>query len=442
MFTRYLLLAARMWDADYPKDPDPNNWRTINGAKVHLDGERNIDGGAGGKFNQKEFGSNFSAEEGFSGKYKLPKKPPKKLTKKLTKKANAAPAKAEVNSSYKEAEELTHWIFSKENPFLNGAVYEISKTEENQLNKETLKKALDLLKNMDPVTASDIGYPEEFDEAVKLLDNKIKELSTDIKSPLSKAASVFTEASVQPYNAKGKTYPFRKSNYTKTHKDNAVWCQSIEDSHKKFDTQALTVWENAKPEEREAIKEYTESFSKFNEPLRGIEYGTIEFKGVGNIDFKNIGSNGYGGLKAGEARQLIRNMTKYIERSAFDEDVWLQRGCDYGGMDKFLNLSKPLNKYSVDELKAEILGTKVTEHGFMSCGAGKATGFDYKRVIFNIYAPAGTKMAYADNFSHYKGENEMILQRGTQFRVAKIEENPKGGFFIDLEVVGYNMQKV
>lgn len=38
--------------------------------------------------------------------------------------------------------------------------------------------------------------------------------------------------------------------------------------------------------------------------------------------------------------------------------------------------------------------------------------------------------------------NEMILQRGTQFRVAKIEENPHGGFFIDLEVVGSNMQKV
>ena len=41
-----------------------------------------------------------------------------------------------------------------------------------------------------------------------------------------------------------------------------------------------------------------------------------------------------------------------------------------------------------------------------------------------------------------KKENEMILQRGTQFRVAKIEENPDSGFFIDLEVVGSNMQKV
>ena len=51
-------------------------------------------------------------------------------------------------------------------------------------------------------------------------------------------------------------------------------------------------------------------------------------------------------------------------------------------------------------------------------------------------------MAYAPNFSAFKKENEMILQRGTQFRVAKIEENPDGGFFINLEVVGYSMLKV
>ena len=36
-------------DANYPKDPNPDNWRTINGSKVHLENGK-IDGGAGGKF--------------------------------------------------------------------------------------------------------------------------------------------------------------------------------------------------------------------------------------------------------------------------------------------------------------------------------------------------------------------------------------------------------
>ena len=37
------------FDKDYPKDPDPKNWRTINGSHVHLKNGK-IDGGAGGKF--------------------------------------------------------------------------------------------------------------------------------------------------------------------------------------------------------------------------------------------------------------------------------------------------------------------------------------------------------------------------------------------------------
>lgn len=344
MLIRPLIIAARILDEDYPKDPNPENWRTINGAKVHLDGDKNIDGGAGSKFNKKKFGSNFSAQEGFSGEYAAPK------------------------TTYKEKTIL--------NPFLDKVL-----KENDQLSEESLLHAGKKLMSASPNEISDIGSEEELDEALDILEDalnidwkseaKVKKLKETL---MQKAAAVFTEASVQSYQ--GGNYPFRKSNYTKAHLDNAVWCESMEESKKKFDAQALSVWANAKPEEREAIREYTSSYSKFNEPLRGIEYGTGKYKGVGSIDFENIGSNGYGNLKPGEARDLITNMTNYIDRSAFDEDVWLQRGCNYKGMDKFLNLSKPLKDYSLDELKAEILGTKVTEHGFMSCGAAKGTGFE------------------------------------------------------------------
>lgn len=42
---------------DYEPDNDPENWRTINHAKVHLNGEGQIDGGAGGKFSGKAWTS-------------------------------------------------------------------------------------------------------------------------------------------------------------------------------------------------------------------------------------------------------------------------------------------------------------------------------------------------------------------------------------------------
>ena len=40
-----------LYVCDYEPDSNPENWRTINGAHVHIDSEGNIDGGAGGKFN-------------------------------------------------------------------------------------------------------------------------------------------------------------------------------------------------------------------------------------------------------------------------------------------------------------------------------------------------------------------------------------------------------
>lgn len=50
----YAIQRGMTMDAAHPKDPDPKNWRTINGSKVHLT-EGKIDGGAGGKFTGKEW---------------------------------------------------------------------------------------------------------------------------------------------------------------------------------------------------------------------------------------------------------------------------------------------------------------------------------------------------------------------------------------------------
>lgn len=57
-------------DASPPKDPDPKNWRTISGAKVHLTNGK-IDGGAGGKFQ----GKNWVGREKHA--YSSPKEPEK-----------------------------------------------------------------------------------------------------------------------------------------------------------------------------------------------------------------------------------------------------------------------------------------------------------------------------------------------------------------------------
>lgn len=50
----FVLLAFAHKTLDYQKDPNPKNWVTINGARVHLDGEGKVDGGADGKLNGKK----------------------------------------------------------------------------------------------------------------------------------------------------------------------------------------------------------------------------------------------------------------------------------------------------------------------------------------------------------------------------------------------------
>lgn len=79
-----------------------------------------------------------------------------------------------------------------------------------------------------------------------------------------------------------------------------------------------------------------------------------------------------------------------------------------------------------------LIGSVVEDHAFMSCGAAKGTGFGGH--ILNIYCPKGSKMLYIDGRSAFSHENEILIQRGTKFRVTKVSR--KGNqCFIDLEIV-------
>ena len=99
----------------------------------------------------------------------------------------------------------------------------------------------------------------------------------------------------------------------------------------------------------------------------------------------------------------------------------------------------------------------------MSTGATKGAGFSGSRVILNIYCPRGTQALYCEPFSHYghgvhgkRGQNygdgrnwdgvqkqsiygdefEILLQRGTEFKITKAEYNSKSNrWYIDLDII-------
>ena len=244
--------------------------------------------------------------------------------------------------------------------------------------------------------------------------------------------------------------PFDADAYSQRRKDNAVWAKSPEEADRVLRDTCGEVWRNAPYEEREAIFEYTQSYHKFNEPLRGIEYGTSKHLGVGKTDL-NAGYTNNG--------ERLNAMTRIIDKSVSKQDQWFQRGCGFGGMDKFFQCSEELLRNGTEEeLKRELLGKPVTEWGFMSMGSSKGKGF-IRPIIMNIYTPEGTKMMYVEPFSAFgngKGlswdgkskqssfgtELETILQQGTELRVTKIERKGRNGtIYFDLEVIDQSQQQ-
>lgn len=251
-----------------------------------------------------------------------------------------------------------------------------------------------------------------------------------------------------------KRYGLADDAFSQARKNNAYWFTDANGGSKAADVvyrpKAGEVWRNATKAQKASAYEYTKSYHKYNEPLRGIEYGTNKFLGVGNVDLDDIGvSTGYG-MKKGQVHKLIDDLTDYIDQSSYDYDIWVNRGCRRSGMDKFFNINPSDFDLSEKELAAKLVGTTPTEYGFMSTGVARGTGFSGE-VKLNIYAPKGTKMAYVEPFSHYgngAGKNwdgistqssigyeaEMLFQRNTKFRVIKVEKSGSQ-WYIDMEVI-------
>lgn len=244
--------------------------------------------------------------------------------------------------------------------------------------------------------------------------------------------------------------------FSQERKDAAIWAKTTKEADDVLRDTCGEVWRTSPPIQKNAIYDYTQSYHKFNEPLRGIEYGSEKFLGVGNVDLDQIGVS-YQGWKPGQMRKEINAMTDIISKSTYKEDFWLQRGCRFKGMDKFFNVTMDrLQSATQAELEQLLLNTTPTEYGFCSCGVAKGKGFSGD-IILNIYAPSGTQMMYVEPFSAFGNgggknwdgiakqgsfgqESEIILQQGTKFRVTKVEKTP-GMIYIDLEVIEQTPQR-
>jgi hypothetical protein len=237
-----------------------------------------------------------------------------------------------------------------------------------------------------------------------------------------------------------------ESKYTKERKDSAIWIKNdMSEADNEFRARTEQEWATASELEKKSATKYTGGSGSFNRPLRGFEDSWYNYKGVGKVD-----------LDHEKSKENIDALTSFINKSISKKDVWIQRGIETKqGMSNFLGFgidANKLNAMSNKELQS-MVGKIVKDEGFVSCGSMKGTGFDGD--ILNIYCPRGTKMIYTEPFSVYNGDNlsvsniwdgkakyklrselETTLQRGSYFRITKIERMASGKLYIDIEVVG------
>lgn len=253
---------------------------------------------------------------------------------------------------------------------------------------------------------------------------------------------------------------FKPEQYTAEAKLNAKNFTSKTDADNYHRQYLDGVWSTLSDKEKYGVFEYTRNSNPINKSLSGYHdtWRRYDFLGLGKTDLghenewrsfesskfeKNFGKDGHVDYK-----MVVQSLTKAIEKSQMQDGVMLVRGSDENGLAGILegNLfsfdqaKKLVTDGTITEIKTALEGQSFINHAYTSTGIASGTGFT-GNVMYEIYAPSGTKAIYAEpqsyfgntisgeelyevgkKYSSVGSEAEVILQRGTTFRIVEVEE--------------------
>lgn len=247
------------------------------------------------------------------------------------------------------------------------------------------------------------------------------------------------------------------------------------DAADKFHRKYLdSIWNEGSDWEHYSVWEYTQNSNPINKSLSGYhdDWSRSSFKGLGKTDLghednwrsfntktfdKKFGVNGHKDYKS-----VVQNLTTMIDKSELPDSVYLVRGSDKNGLAGLLegnllsfdDAKSLLNSDDAGKIKSVLEGQVFTNHSYMSTGIAKGTGFSGE-VSYEVFAPKGTHAIYAEPASYYGntvgmkeklykvgqsyssigGEAEVIIQRGTDFRITDVAVDGRGHISIKMEIV-------
>lgn len=247
------------------------------------------------------------------------------------------------------------------------------------------------------------------------------------------------------------------------------------DAADKFHRKYLdSIWNEGTEYEHYSVWEYTQNSNPINKSLSGYhdDWSRSSFRGLGKTDLghednwrsfntktfdKKFGVNGHKDYKS-----VVQNLTTMIDKSELPDSVYLVRGSDKNGLAGLLegnllsfdDAKSLLNSGDAGKIKSVLEGQVFTNHSYMSTGIAKGTGFSGE-VSYEVFAPKGTHAIYAEPASYYGNtvgtkeklykvgqsyssigrEAEVIIQRGTDFRITDVAVDERGHISIKMEIV-------
>jgi hypothetical protein len=289
-------------------------------------------------------------------------------------------------------------------------------------------------------------YKDYYNQLIELDDQGQKYFN--IQQKIKKA-----DADLLKLQNRGKIKSSVLDDFTQDRKDAALWFDkdhggfSAADQY--FDPPAKLIHKNATKQEKDGFYTYTYGSGGHNRPLAGFQKPWSK-PGTGWEEEFYIGPKNVWIDFEGKGSQ-IRGLTTLIEKSVYDQDIWLQSGQNFSTIEGFLGIPYGSLSKMDDAALQQFVGRRNVVYNFLSTAVNEGGGsmFNGRPLKINFYAPRGTQMLYASDVGAFgKGENEMILQRGGTYEITKIywgkdaTDGNKDKIFVDMEIhpeVGYDL---
>lgn len=321
-----------------------------------------------------------------------------------------------------------------------------------------------------------------------------------LKEAEDKRDSLIQLKTKRAMNKNNGSIPFDANAYSKARKDVALWARDADTADDYFRPFAEADWKRWTQNEKEVAFNYTSGSSYINEPLYksylSTKYGVHgeirdSWKDINTLSsmiekskpftrdvWLNRGASideffGQFGERLISDRAIeikYENIARELKEKK-EELRWEMNNRKIKTLQsKIDDLQKQLDSVDISNIitsdLSKIIGKEGLNKPFMSTAHTKGYGFIgsgenqvTSHCVYNIYCPKGTKGIYTEPYSRYgrlwddgykwdgkdgthsyggSMELEVVLQRGTRFRVTKVQRQFNNGefrWFIDIEVI-------